>query len=207
MLLATTDLVLLGILLWPWREAAFIPGNENPAFDLMVILPVFTVFIWLLSRSRKGAFNLALVEGIYFGPLSGVLLVAQIVLRRQVGDDRLEWLSYCLWAGAGLLWAIAGGRGARASKHSGMGLFAGMWSGLSGCLIASTFALACMIPGVANAESSEAPKQAETATSGDSPTTLVLESLLPVEQILLIGVNAGAALGLVSGMLATRKLD
>lgn len=173
----------------------------------MVIFPVYSGFIWWLTRNRQGTFNLALAEGICFGPLSGVLLVAQIVLRAQAGDDQLECLSYCLWAGAGLLWAIAGGRGARASKHSGMGLFAGMWSGLSGCLIASTFALACMIPGVANAMASDSQKQADAAASGDSPTTLVLESLLPVEQVLLVGVNAAAALGLVSGVLATSKQD
>jgi hypothetical protein len=207
MLLAVGDLFLLGSQLRPWSAALLVPGNENPAFDLALILPAYAWIAWWITGNHRSRYNLALAEGTYLGPLSGLLLVAQIALQGQTGDGQLGVVSYGLWAGAGVLWAIAGGRGARAAKHGGMGLFAGMWSALTGCLMASTFSLARMVPAIANIGLGESLRQSDALGSSGPTTAQILLSMVPVEGVLLLGVMAGAVLGLVSGMLAAPKQD
>jgi len=206
MFLAAGDLVLLGNQLWPWHEIVFLPSSENPAFDLALILPSYAGLIWWITGNHRGRFNRALAEGIFLGPLSGLLLMAQIVLQAQAGGG-LDGKSYGLWAGAGVLWAIAGGRGARAAGHGGMGLFAGGWSAVTGCLMAATFLLVRMIPAAGSIGSSEALRQADAQTMGDPATVQMLQSLQPVEGVLLLGLLAGAVLGLVFGMLAKPRQD
>jgi hypothetical protein len=209
-LMAVGNFVLVGRLLWPWQQAVFVPGNENPAFDLALILPVYAGFIWWIAGNHRARFNQALADGIYLGPLSGLLLVAQIVLQAQTDNGQVAAVSYFLWAGAGLLWAIAGARGAKAAGHGGMGMFAGGWSAVTGCLMASTFTLVRMMPeianlGSANVTSSEALRQADALATSEAATAVVLRALTPVEGVLLLGVVAGAVLGLVCGVIATPK--
>jgi hypothetical protein len=200
-LLAVANLVILGLRLWPWQEVLNLPANGTTAIDPAVCLAGYIVFLLFVGGNRHVPIQKALSAGAMLGLLAGVILVAQVMLKTQFADSvsshpRLLQIGFLVLAG--VVWGIAGLRGAKVGGNAGIGMLSGLWSAMVSGLMASTIVLAQLYFAAVPVQQTTDPwKQYEGLAIGNPATQALVNSLNSATFFLLIGPLAGAGVGLL----------
>jgi len=195
MLLAAVNLAILGMRLWPWQDVPNLPGNGTTGFDPAISLLAYIGLIPWMAGNPKASKRKALSIGTMIGLVAGVLLVVEVVIAtRSEGQGAV--LKTGLLATAGLLWGIAGLRGAKAAGGSAaIGSVAGAWSAMVSCLMACTAVLLEINPLSPLPQTLDPWKQYEALAIGNQATQQLVHSLIVATGFLLIGPLVGAAAG------------
>jgi hypothetical protein len=196
LLLAATNLAVLGMRLWPWPEILNLPGNGTVGFDPAIILLIYMGLIAWINSGAKPLFLKALSAAAIMGLPAGVLLAAYVYLEIQpVAHPPI--LQPGLLGAAALFCAIGGLRGSKIEGNAGMGMICGTWSAMVGSLIGCAAVLAAMYMAGAPAEVSDPWKQYQGLAIGNTETQALVHSLNMATEFLLVGPLAGGVLGVI----------
>ena len=195
-LLAAASLAILGAHLWPWQEIVNLPGNGTVAFDPAIALAAYMGLIFWISSGIKEPTQRALSAGAMVGLLSGVALVAWVVLgvREAVQPGYLQPL---LLGAAVILWGVAGLRGSRVAGNAGMGALSGLWAAMVSSLMGTATILAELYLAGPGENSPDPWKQYQGLAIGNTATQGLVHSLNTATGFLLIGPLAGAVVGVI----------
>ena len=205
-LLALADLALLGKLLWPWSEVPSLPLNGATGIDPAVILVCYIALIlWIVGRFQN-SIRKALQSASLLGLLAGLLLAAEIFFKSHVEDPaQVETLTGMLFAGAVLLWGIAGLRGAQVTGNRSLGMISGIWSAMVSGLITAAAILGQALYDGPPPPSQDPWRQYEGLAVGNQATQALVSTLNSTTFYLLVGPLAGAAIGLFFSFFAKGK--
>jgi hypothetical protein len=194
--LAFVDLALLARRLWPWVEAAYLPGNGTTAFDpAMSLLGYIGLILWINSGQTE-EFLKALAAGTRMGLPGGLLLAASVVPAVQA-HDHSGFQQPALFAAAGILWGIGGLRGSRLEPRLIAGMVCGIWSAMVSSLIGCAAILAEMYLATPGPVTQDPWKQYEGLAIGSNATQALVHSLNTMTAFLLVAPLAGGAMGFV----------
>ncbi len=197
MLLASVNLGILGMRLWPWQDARNLPVNGTTALDPAICLLAYIVFLFWMGGNRNDGIRKALGFGTLFGLLAGLPLIAYAVLDVQSPAARSGSMLIGLLAAAGLVCGVAGVRGALAGGTGVGGMVTGVWCAMVGCLMGSTAVLAEINLAGPAPVTQDPWKQYEGLAIGNQAIQSLVHSLNTATGFLLIGPLVGGALGIV----------
>jgi hypothetical protein len=208
-LLAIADLAALGMRLWPWQQVPNLPLNGATGIDPAVCLVAYVgIFLWI-AHTRFESTKKALLNGALLGLLAGLFLVAEVVLGAQPPApdvSSVHHLQLGLFVLAGILWGIAGMRGAGIAGDATDGLVAGIWSAMTSALMGCGAVMAESYLAVPPSPETLDPwKQYEGLAIGNPATQALVHSLNSVTAFLLFCPLLGAALALIFAHMAPSR--
>ena len=196
LLLAIADLVILGMRLRPWTEVVNLPEEGTTGFDPIICLLAYLFLLSWVSSNKNEFVQKALSVGTFLGLPAGILLVANILLNGQ--DSKLIFnMQIGLLIAAGVLWGMAGLRGARAAGNTNIAIVSGAWSSMVSALMACTAILTRIDLSRPLALTKDPWKQYEGLAIGSPAIQYLVHSLVTATGFLLICPLVGAAAGLV----------
>jgi len=197
--LALADLVLLALRLRPWSHIVDLPGEGTAGSDPAICLVAYIVLIVWVSGNRNPSIRKGLLLGTLFGIPAGLLLAAHVLLAPSPSPTSLV-LHMTLLVAAGLLWSVAGFRGARAADHFAMGIVSGAWSAMVSALFACGASLAHIRLQAIPPQNLSTWTEHEALAFGSPATQSLLHGLIAATGFLLICPLVGGALGMICGL-------
>jgi hypothetical protein len=196
LLLAAADLVILGMRLRPWSEIVNLPNEGTPGFDPIVCLLIYIFLLNWLSGNKNEFVQKALSVGTFLGLPAGVLLIGNILLNGHE-SKLIFYLQIGLMVSAGVLWGMAGMRGAAAAGSTNIALVSGAWSSMVSALMACAAILTRIDLKHPLTLTQDPWKQYEGLAIGNTAMQYLVHSLVAATGFLLICPLVGAAAGLV----------
>ena len=200
LLLAIADLVILGMRLRPWTEIVNLPDEGTAGFDPIICLLIYLFLLGWLSSNKNELVQKALSLGTFFGLPAGILLVANILLNGQ-NSTLIFCIRISLLVVAGVLWGIAGLRGAATAGNTNIAIVSGAWSSMVSALMACAVILTRIDLSRPLSLSQDPWKQYEGLAIGNQAVQYLVHSLVTLTGFLLICPLVGAAAGLIVALL------
>lgn len=196
LLLAIADLVILGMRLRPWTEIVNLPNEGTAGFDPVVCLLAYLFLLSWLSSNKNEHVQKALSLGTFFGLPAGILLIGNILLNGQ-GSRLIFYVQIGLLIAAGVLWGMAGLRGAATAGNANISIVSGAWSSMVSALMACAAILTRIDLSHPLALSQDPWKQYEGLAIGLPAIQYLVHSLVTATGFLLLCPLVGAAAGLI----------
>jgi hypothetical protein len=196
LLLAIADLVILSMRLRPWTEIVNLPDEGTAGFDPIICLLIYLFLLSWVSSNKNEYVQKALSVGTFFGLPAGVLLAANIMLNGQ-GSKQIFYIQIGLLILAGVLWGMAGLRGAAAAGNTNIAIVSGAWSSMVSALMACAAILTRIDLSHPLALSQDPWKQYEGLAIGNAAIQYLVHSLVTATGFLLICPLVGATAGLI----------
>jgi hypothetical protein len=204
-LLAAANLAILGQRLLPWHDVVNLPVNGTTAIDPAVVLVAYIVLAYWIPGSHDKAYLKALSTATIVGLLAGALLIAEVMLGVPLVTGQPSPIQMGLLVAAGILAGIAGLLGSRATRNPGAGIVTGVWSAMTGCLMACTAVLVNINFAAPEPLTQDPWKQYQGLAIGNQATQLLVHSLLTATGFILIGPLVGGAVGFIFALFGQKQ--
>ena len=196
LLLAIADLVILAMRLRPWNEIMNLPNDGTAGFDPIICLLTYLFLLSWVSSNKNEYVQKALSIGTFFGLPAGVLLVANVLLNGQ-GSKQIFYIQIGFLILGGVLWGMAGLRGAIVAGNINIGIVSGAWSSMVSALMAC-FAILTRIDLSHPLTLTQDPwKQYEGLAIGNAAIQYLVHSLVTATGFMLICPLVGGTAGLI----------
>jgi hypothetical protein len=203
MLLAIADLTLLGMRLRPWPEVFNLPLNGATGIDPAVALAAYIGLLFWVGGTRSEPMKKALSSGAMLGVLAGGVLIGYVVYNAQPSTANAPdsgLVGKALLLGAGLVWGLAGMRGAKATGDAATGMLGAVWSAMTSALIACAAVVVEMYEAAPEPATTDPWKLYEGLAIGNTATQALVQSLNSATGLLLVCPLAAGVIGLVFGL-------
>lgn len=200
-LLALSNLALLGARLWPWQNVMGLPGNGTTGIDPAIALTAYVGLGFWINTAREDSSRKSLLSAALLGLVAGLFLVAAIFVatRQSAGDPAAgpNHLQVALLACAVLFFGIAGLRTAKAGHPAGFSAVCAIWASMTACLMAVAAVLGETYLSPGAGESSDPWRDYQGLAIGTPAMQALVYSLQLISGFLLIGPIIGCTAGTI----------